>query len=426
MSVKGTVLERVQFMETVLVGPTFDPYRASLTLGRVPQQNNVLIMAVSFDSGNIIPQAASIMQDGVTWTLIHRTRNDSVVLGTELWYGVVGAGASPRIDITFNPIIQYGAFHGCIIQLAEYSGLRVPSPLDKYAWANGDVNLVTNPTSGMTDMTTQDNELWIAVIHTEAGYPQTNPTNGFTQLAGQTMQPGGFWSVSFFERIVTSKGQAGVSTTLPLNGFYLGNVATFFTQMEIQHTVLTILSASGGSTSPPAGTSIHPNGATVTVTASPSLGYRFTNWVLDGTPMFENPINILMSRDHTLQPVFSSVTPPPTGAGTLHVNAIKDSVEVAAQIEIVGVGPFVSPFSVNLPVGNYTLNASYLGRFQVKTAQISEGEVTTKLFDFTEAQPPPFYEDFVNWVKEHPLAVAGVAGIGVIAAAGVLYFRRRR
>ncbi len=72
---------------------------------------------------------------------------------------------------------------------------------------------------------------------------------------------------------------------------------------------LTVSSTIGGTTNPPSGVHEYDVGTTVTVTATPENGYYFNHWELDSAAKTENPINIVMDKDHTLLAVFS-VTPP--------------------------------------------------------------------------------------------------------------------
>jgi hypothetical protein len=48
-------------------------------------------------------------------------------------------------------------------------------------------------------------------------------------------------------------------------------------------------------------------GNSVTVTATPSTGYTFDHWNLDGGTSMANPLNLTMNADHTVQPVFAVV-----------------------------------------------------------------------------------------------------------------------
>lgn len=81
---------------------------------------------------------------------------------------------------------------------------------------------------------------------------------------------------------------------------------------EIPPTIytLTIATTIGGTTEPAPGSYEYDEGATAMVAAVPETGYYFNHWMLDGETRTENPINIVMDKDYTLQAVFT-VTPPP-------------------------------------------------------------------------------------------------------------------
>jgi hypothetical protein len=147
---------------------------------------------------------------------------------------------------------------------------------------------------------------------------------------------------------------------------------------------LTIMPAVGGTTDPAPGTYTYPEGTSVTVTAIPSSGYTFDHWELDGVNVgASNPITVTMDKDHNLNGVFSAIPP---GKGVLECHAYVDTTEVKASVEVVGVGTYTTPFTLNLAAGTYTLNAKYDTQTQTKTATITEG-VTTRV-DFTFAKAP--------------------------------------
>ncbi|MEM3726079.1 MAG: PKD domain-containing protein, partial [Candidatus Bathyarchaeia archaeon] len=61
----------------------------------------------------------------------------------------------------------------------------------------------------------------------------------------------------------------------------------------------------GGTTDPTHGTYTYTNGTYASVTAIPSTHYLLSYWLLDGNPAGSaNPISVLMTDDHTLQPIF--------------------------------------------------------------------------------------------------------------------------
>ncbi|MBA7675626.1 hypothetical protein ES703_83862 [subsurface metagenome] len=73
---------------------------------------------------------------------------------------------------------------------------------------------------------------------------------------------------------------------------------------------LTISSTTGGTTDPAPGPHTYPEGTVAKVTAYPDSGYLFDHWELDGVARTENPIDVLMDRDHTIHAVFVAIPPP--------------------------------------------------------------------------------------------------------------------
>jgi hypothetical protein len=80
-------------------------------------------------------------------------------------------------------------------------------------------------------------------------------------------------------------------------------------QATTEYTIA-ITATQGGTTDPPPGINYFVGGTIAVITANPYYGYDFDHWVLDGVVHTENPINIFMDGNHTLDAVFV-VTPPP-------------------------------------------------------------------------------------------------------------------
>jgi hypothetical protein len=111
----------------------------------------------------------------------------------------------------------------------------------------------------------------------------------------------------------------------------------------------------------------------------------------------------------------SGPPPPPSGKGTLACDAFFGpapplQARITADIEVVGVGTYKTPFTLDLDPGDYVLNfsyyplgISYLGEKRATTAHIVEGQ-TTKM-------------DFGFW----PLWCWAALGGGVIVIAGGVY-----
>jgi len=162
-------------------------------------------------------------------------------------------------------------------------------------------------------------------------------------------------------------------------------LTAYFRLIPVEYT-LTISATTGGTTEPAPGSYTYPEGTVVTVTAIPESGYRLVRWELDGADVGNLPsINVTMDADHTLHAVFEAIPP---AQGVLECHAYVDSDEVSANVEVVGVGTYTTPFTVTLDVGDYTLNATYDTQTQTKTAHITEGETVRVDFTFAKIVPP--------------------------------------
>jgi parallel beta-helix repeat protein len=72
---------------------------------------------------------------------------------------------------------------------------------------------------------------------------------------------------------------------------------------------LTVMTSEGGTTSPSPGTHLNSYGQRIVVTAIPDSGYALSQWLLDGDYAGKNSsIEVLMTENHTLQPVFIEIS----------------------------------------------------------------------------------------------------------------------
>lgn len=75
---------------------------------------------------------------------------------------------------------------------------------------------------------------------------------------------------------------------------------------------LTLAAQAGGTTDPAPGTRSYDAGTVVTVTALPSAGYQFVEWLENNEPVStNNPVNILMDADRSLVATFEQIVVPP-------------------------------------------------------------------------------------------------------------------
>jgi hypothetical protein len=121
-------------------------------------------------------------------------------------------------------------------------------------------------------------------------------------------------------------GDVNVQKTLTLTGDM--TLTAYYEQEVIWHSLF-IGSGLGGTTSPVAGIYQYAEGSTVTVAAIPNSGYRFLNWTLDGANRTENPINVLMNADHSIDPTFEVLPPPPPEKHYLTIVAVNGQTNPA-------------------------------------------------------------------------------------------------
>lgn len=97
---------------------------------------------------------------------------------------------------------------------------------------------------------------------------------------------------------------------------------------------LNLATTIGGSTVPTPGIIEYDAGATVTVAAVPNTGYDFTRWELDGISSTQNPITVVMDKDHMLLAVFTTTPPPPPEP--THTLAITSAPVTGVPIQVDG------------------------------------------------------------------------------------------
>jgi hypothetical protein len=157
---------------------------------------------------------------------------------------------------------------------------------------------------------------------------------------------------------------------------YVGSVDGYLYSFGLSDT-LTILSSTGGTTDPAPGSHNYPTGTYASVTAIPD--YLLDYWLLDGNNVgSSNPISVLMTDDHTLQPVFilgnytltitattGGTTNPVPGNHTynaeasVQVTAVPDANYIFDHWELDGVNTgATNPINITIDQ-NHTLNAVF-------------------------------------------------------------------
>jgi hypothetical protein len=195
----------------------------SVTLQQTPILGNVLIATVGTFNWQSIITVSSITQTGVAWTL--QTAKSVVLaanysLDSEIWLGIVGAGASTSISITLSGSLAFLA----IADICEYSGVLTSGMLDKTA-SNSGFGASNTSSTGQTATTTQDSELEVGSMLVGYGGQTAPILNSFTLLDGNYLNNAA--SLAYLEKIVTITGTAETGTTGVSWLFWCGCIATF-------------------------------------------------------------------------------------------------------------------------------------------------------------------------------------------------------
>jgi len=106
---------------------------------------------------------------------------------------------------------------------------------------------------------------------------------------------------------------------------------------------LTIITTSGGSTTPPVGTYTFNVNSTVQVTAAANASYSFDHWELDGATVGSaNSYTVVMNADHTLEATFVSLPPPsPVGGYSYSVQKVNAPNPVALYLPFIAMSAVV-------------------------------------------------------------------------------------
>jgi len=183
----------------------------SVTLGATPTAGNVLVLTIGIYGQVNLPSVTGISQTGVTW--YYQIKSSRSTIDDEIWFGVVGSGASKSLTVS------WANFGYSVADVCEYSGILTSGYLDKTATNSGQSKYSD---TGTTATTTQADELWIGA--TASGTTQTTPTNGFTLLDGVNNVA---ISIAYLEKIVSATGTADSGTTMTGSISWAGCIATF-------------------------------------------------------------------------------------------------------------------------------------------------------------------------------------------------------
>jgi hypothetical protein len=183
-----------------------------------PTQAGNFLVAVVSAANNTYPIATFTPPTG--WQLASWTEWSNVK--TAIYYLPNNGGG--RTGETFS-VGSVGNFRDLVLQLAEYSGVALASPLDRTATAGDNLPSAGTISSGTTAVTSQSKELVISGLAVYAATPFSSPTNSFLELSDLSV--GSDLSAAMHERIVTAPGPYGHSASVSVSAQWIGVIATF-------------------------------------------------------------------------------------------------------------------------------------------------------------------------------------------------------
>jgi len=146
-----------------------------------------------------------------------------------------------------------------------------------------------------------------------------------------------------------------------------GNKAVTATFTQIHYT-LTISVTGSGSTNPAAGSSNYASGSIIQVAATPSSGWQFSHWHLDGVDSGStSPATVTMNSAHTLEAVFTS-----TGVTPTHILSVTGSTYYS---QVVATGATTSSTSIQTLVDRIPNGAVVLVKSGTYYLPVSDGLV---------------------------------------------------
>jgi len=212
----------------------------NVTMPQTPTSGTALVAAIgTISSTNLAYRTvSSITETGVTWTKqANQTENGNDWGNAEIWFGVVGAGASVNITVNLSGTADIGA----VADVRGYSGVATSSFLDKYATNSG---VSTQTDTGTTATTTGSNDLYVGAVVAFTNANQTTPTNSFSLIDGAIYSS--YSSLAYLEKIVNTTGTANSGTTIPGAWGWAGCIVAFTAAPSYS---ITVYSAYGAPTS---------------------------------------------------------------------------------------------------------------------------------------------------------------------------------
>jgi hypothetical protein len=191
-----------------------------------------------------------------------------------------------------------------------------------------------------------------------------------------------------------------------------------------------ILSSTGGATSPAAGNYSYASGDTITISETPSNGYQWSHWTINGSNGGNaNPLTFIITGNTTVQPVFSVINtppppPPPGSSFTLTVLVTNKTQGVLGALVSVSGGYLGSTdatgtVAFSLPGGFYTVGVVYDGVSQSKTVNLTADHQLTFDISSNSTSSPSGLQWLIGvapwwfWILVTSIGVVAVAAIVV-------------
>lgn len=186
-------------------------------------------------------------------------------------------------------------------------------------------------------------------------------------------------------------------------------LTAYYEQAPVQHSLIIGLGA-GGITNPVAGTILYNEGSSATVAAIPNSGYRFLNWTLDGANRTENPINVLMDADHSIDPTFEALPPPPPEKRYLTIVAVNGQTTPAQgtyEVDINSTMTITATPNSGFKFKEWLLDNVQAGTQPFITVTMDANHTVVAMFE--EVIPPVVQAGFPIWII--PVALIGMGAI---------------
>lgn len=226
------------------------------------------------------------------------------------------------------------------------------------------------------------------------GSGTTNPVAGsYSVNNGSTVNVTATPSAGYRFSGWTVNGQT--TTANPLSVTATSDLLIVASFVNITH-IITIQVSGQGSTNPVTGTYTQNEGTTITVTATPTTGYTFTGWMIDGTPYTTNPVTVTMNMDHTALAQFAVIPPPATYTLSITSNlsgfyaTVNGVQKLVPYSEALTGGSYALAVPSNLTVGSDIYNFTQWAdgsTSPTKTIQLTADTPLT--VEYTKQAPPP-------------------------------------